>query len=132
MSVTVLGARPLPRTLQGSKAAVRPHVSVGFVTRRVIPYWQELGWVRQGNQYAGNYQTRFGTFSGLVEDRGWGDLRFYIFDPPTAVRHSSHWQCFQPRREKGYHVHMGVRPADVSSGIMVVERLITQAFENGR
>jgi hypothetical protein len=98
------------------------------VVRQEIPYWRERGWVQQGNVYHGAYRTALGSFRGMIEDRGWGDLRFYLFDPPEAVRYSPHWACFQARGKKGYHVHMGTRPKDVSSGILTIERLISESF----
>ncbi len=127
MRVTVIGSRATSGEIGAT--APQPRTPPRLVRRLQLPYWQERGWVRQGNTYAGNYQTRFGSFGGLVEDRRWSDLRFYILDPPQALRNSSHWACFQPRGKKGFHVHMSIRPADVGSGILVVERLITEAFQ---
>jgi hypothetical protein len=99
------------------------------IKRRELPYWQVRGWAWHNGTYLGNYQTRFGAFQGLIEDRGQGDLRFYMLDPPQEVRSGSHWNCFQPRERKGFLVHMATKPWDVSSGIMAIERLITNAFE---
>jgi hypothetical protein len=133
MRVTILGTRPAPPALRGRGASVRRAPQVPQrVARREIPYCIERGWVRQGNVYHGTFQTAYGGFRGMVEDRGWGDLRFYMFDPPNAVRRSDHWACFAPRGKKGFHVHMGRRPADVSSGILTIERLLTESFESNR
>jgi len=127
MRVTVLATRTAPSLDRFTTQ--RGHSPVEVVRRRETPYWQERGWVRQGDVYWGNYQTHYGASQGMVEDRGWGDLRFYMFEPPGQVRESYHWACFQPRGKKGFHVHMATRPADVSSGIMTIEKLITDAFE---
>ena len=108
---------------------IRHERSAEVIERREIPYWQERGWARRNDTYQGNYQTRFGSFPGLIEDRGFNNLCFYIYEPPPEVRSSGHWPCFQPRFHKGYLVHMAHRPQDVSSGIMTVERLITEAFQ---
>ena len=72
-----------------------------------------------------DYQTGYGSFQGLIEDRGQGYLQFYMFDRPQEVRNCSNWQCFQPRGRKGFLVHMATRPWDVSSGILTIERIIT-------
>ena len=131
MRVRVLGTRSVPSSVRNR--LMRPERARGpaeQIQRREIPYWQERGWVRRGNEYHGVYQTPYSNVRGTIDDRGWGDIRFYMFDPPHALRRSQHWQCFQPRGKKGFHVHMGTRPADVSSGIMTVERLITEAFED--
>ena len=128
MAVIVVGTRSTPEAIR-RPIAIRPQTSVEHIRRREEPYWQERGWMRQGNTYSGTYQTPYGSFLGLVEDRGWGDLRFYLEEPPRALRDSSHWACFQPRGAKGYHVHMARRPADVSSGILAIERLIAESYE---
>ena len=130
MGIKILGTRPAPPALRGRGASlIRPTRTPERVSRREIPYWRERGWTRQGNVYHGTYQTPYGSFRGMVEDRGFGDLRFYMFDPPQQVRNSSHWACFAPRGKKGFHVHMATRPADVGSGIMTIERLIQNAFQ---
>lgn len=128
MAVIVVGTRVLPAPLR-QPIAIRPQTNVEHIRRREEPYWQERGWTRQGNTYYGTYQTPYGSFPGIVEDRGWNDLRFYLSDPPPSLRQSSHWTCFQPRGDKGFHVHMAQRPTDVSSGILTIERLIADAFE---
>lgn len=127
MSVTVLGTRRLLSSI--ASALLRPHTEPEVVRRQQIPYWQQRGWTRSGNLYTGNYQTPYGAFSGMAEDQGGNFFRFYLFDPPAEVRRSSHWACFQPRRNKGYLVHMATMPADIGSGIMTIERLITEAFQ---
>jgi hypothetical protein len=126
MRITVLGTRSVQSTIL--PAMVRPHTDAETVSRREIPYWEERGWVRSGNVYTGNYQTPYGAFAGMAEDRGGNYYRFYIFDPPRKVRWSSHSACFQARRDKGYLVHMAIMPTDVSSGIITIERLINEAL----
>ena len=126
MRVTVLGSRRLMSLL--GAAAHRPHSPTQVVQRREVPYWQETGWTRQSDVYYGAYHTKFGVFAGMIEER-WDNFRFYMLDPPPEVRSCSHWACFQPRGKKGFLVHMGYRPGDASSGIITIERLITDAFE---
>lgn len=128
MSVTELGSRTFTPV---AKLATTPsrRGPTEVIQRQKVPYWMDRGWVRQGSVYIGNYQTVFGAFQGRAEERGNGFFRFYMTAPPTAVRRSSHWPCFQPRRTKGFFVHMRTMPADIGSGIMTIERLITEAFE---
>ena len=128
MRVTELGNRKAPSLLDQFFQGLRGQRTPEVVKRREQPYWQERGWLRKGDTYTGTYQTQYGAFQGLVEQRG-ADLRFYMFDPPQAVRQSSHWACFQDRGSGRYNVHMSRRPSDVGSGIMAIERLITSAFE---
>ena len=129
MCVREIGTRLVQRGFRNLGALFGPRGPVEIVKRREIPYWQEHGWICQSGIYWGNYQTPFGSFQGLIEDRGQGDLRLYMFDPPGEVRNCSHWQCFQPRGRKGFLVHMSTRPLDVNSGIMTIERLIIDAFK---
>ncbi|MBZ5606190.1 MAG: hypothetical protein LAO79_28190 [Acidobacteriia bacterium] len=107
----------------------RGHAPLVAVLRREIPYWQERGWRRAKNRYAGSYQTRYGAFEGWIEEDAFGRAKFYVYNPPQAVRHDAHWACFTPRGSDWFMVHMGKRPNDVSSGIMTIERLITEAHE---
>ena len=131
MGVRVLGRRTESGLARFARPLRRPGPSE-HVERREIPYWQERGWIREGQVYHGRYQSPYHVCRGMIENRGWGDLRFYLFDPPQQVRRSHHWACFSPRGKKGFHVHMATRPDDVSSGIITVERLITESFEQQR
>jgi hypothetical protein len=131
MRVTVTGTRRISDQLQRwsrarTGSAPRP---VERVQRREIPYWQERGWIRDGDRYTGSYQTPYGAFRGLIDEHGPGNAQFYLFAPPSSLRWSSHWACFQPRNGKGYLVHMARRPADVSSGILTIERLLTESLQ---
>jgi hypothetical protein len=131
MRVRITGLRSLPATTRDLLSRVaRPRSSAERVQRRQIPYWQESGWERQGNQYQGNYQTPYGAIAGWIEERGGNNINFFMFNPPAALRSHSHWTCFQDRGENWYSVHMSRRPADVSSGILTIERLLTEALES--
>ncbi len=137
MELIVLGLRYAPSTARLVRAVERPQRapiqikrSVPLPIRRAeVPYWQEHGWVRSGDQYLGTYQTRFGSFSGAIDDRSFGDIRFLIRHPPAEVKNSDHWPCFQSKGDGWYRVHMRIPPADVSSGIMGIERLIASSFK---
>lgn len=127
MGVTVLGTRLVTGIIEGAQRAwLRPPET--HIRRREMPYWQERGWRQTGGMLSGSYQTPHGSFLGQIEDQGRNFYRFYIVDPPEALRHTSHWACFLPRGNRRYQVHMYRRPNDVSSGIMTIERLITDAF----
>lgn len=130
MGVTVLGTRYALPTAPGAQPHALRAAPAVHVRRRELPYWQERGWSASDGVYTGAYQTPYGSFLGRIEDRGFGVFRFYISDPPQALRRSAHWACFSPRRDKGYKVHMARRPRDASSGIIAIERLLTEAFES--
>ena len=110
------------------KRMARGHSPSVEVERRRIPYWQERGWMREGNHYRGNYQTGRAVFCGFVTEQQSGHLEFYLYSPSEQIRRHSHWTCFVHRGDGWYVVHMGRQPKDLSSGILTVERLISEAY----
>jgi hypothetical protein len=129
--VKVLGNRPAPASIRELfSRVVRGRGPSVLVQRRQVPYWQERGWIRNGNTYVGSYQTQYGAFRGEITQHGADDLEFFLYMPSEEIRSHSHWACFQHRGNDWYLVHMGRRPKDVGSGILAIERLITEAFES--
>lgn len=130
MRVKYLGTRPAPGSIRDLfSRMVRGHGPAIAVERREIPYWEEHGWTRHGRTYTGSYQTPYATFQGRIEE-GWsGGLTFFLFNPSQEIKNASHWCCFAHRGKEWYLVHMARRPRDVSSGIITIERLITEAYE---
>jgi hypothetical protein len=130
MRVKYLGTRSAPASIRDLLSrVVRGHGPTENVQRRQIPYWQERGWKRDGRVYSGSYQTPYGAFQGWIEQSLSGHIDFYLCAPSDEIRRHSHWSCFQPRNDDWYAVHMGRQPKDVSSGIITIERLITEAYE---
>jgi len=131
MRVRDLGSRPAPNAIRELfSRMVRGHAPSIFVRRREIPYWEERGWTRSGNHYTGAYRTSYAAFHGRIEEERHGRISYYLHDPSREIRRHSHWVCFAPRGGDWYLVHMGRRPKDVSSGILTIERLITEAYES--
>lgn len=130
MRVRLVGTRPAPVSIHGIfSRMVRGRGPAIPIQRREIPYWQERGWVRRGNQYTGSYQTAHGSFRGRIEEERSGRATFHLFEPSREIQNGGHWACFAPRGNGWYLVHMGRRPRDVSSGILTIERLITEAYQ---
>jgi hypothetical protein len=101
-----------------------------LVKRIPRPYWEEHGWRRERRNYQGNFQTRFGSWAGYVTESPSGRVEVFIHNPPEVLKRHSHWQCFNQRDDGWYFVH-SVRPiADISAGIINVEKTITEAYEN--
>jgi hypothetical protein len=126
-----LGSRPAPASLRDLLAkVVRGQGPAIPVVRRQIPYWQERSWRRNGNVYEGSYQTPYAAFQGWIEQEQSGRIHFYLYNPSPQVRAHSHWTCFQHRGNDWYLIHMARQPKDVGSGIMTIERLITEAYES--
>jgi hypothetical protein len=98
------------------------------VKRAPIPYWQERGWKKECGNYQGNFQTPFGQWPGYVTESPSKRVEVFIHNPPAILRRHSHWQCFNKRDGGWYFVHPVVRIADVSAGILGVEKTIAEAY----
>lgn len=130
MRVKVVGTRRAPRTIREIfSRMVRSRGPALKVNRREIPYWQERGWTRSGNRYTGAYQTPYAAFQGYIDVERSGHMTYYMLSPSTEIQRSGHWACFASRPNGWYLVHMSRRPKDVSSGIITIERLITEAYQ---
>jgi len=130
MRVRVLGTRPAPVTLREIfSQLVQGRGPSIIVERREIPYWQERGWTRHGRTYTGSYQTPYAAFHGRIEEAWSGHADFFLYRPSRQIERCSHWSCFAPRGDDWYLVHMAKRPKDVSSGIITIEQLITEAYQ---
>ena len=131
MRVREMGTRPAPASIRDLfSRVVRGRGPSIPVERRQIPYWREHGWTRQRDSYSGSYQTPYSAFWGqIIEHRG-GYIDFLLYNPSQEIREHSHWTCFQHRGNDWYLVHMAKQPRDVSSGIITIERLLTEAYES--
>ncbi|MGA2147000.1 MAG: hypothetical protein ABSH49_18785 [Bryobacteraceae bacterium] len=130
MHVRDLGTRPAPASIRELFARmVRGHGPAITVQRRQVPYWQERGWTRQGTTLYGSYQTPYGTFWGQITEHRGGHIDFWIYQPSDQIRNCSHWACFQHRGNDWYLIHMAKEPRDIGSGILAIERLFTEAYE---
>ncbi len=131
MRVKETSSRNVPTTIRDFLSRmVRGGGPTVPVQRRELPYFQERGWTRTGNTYTGSYQTRYGAFWGEIVQHSGSDIDFFLYQPSDEIRRCGHWACFQHRGNSWYLVHMGRRPKDVSSGIIAIERLITEAYES--
>jgi hypothetical protein len=99
---------------------------------RELPYWKQNGWQKLGRAYRGYYRTQYGVYGGLIEEKFANSYAFFIYDPPKELKSHQHWQCFSRKGGGKYQIHFSEKPEDVSSGIIMIERLIGEAFENYR
>jgi hypothetical protein len=130
MNIKLLNTRIAPESIrQLLSRMARGRIPAIRVQRQQVPYWRQQGWIRSGGRYNGNYQTAYGAFQGYAEQRGPHFFRFYILHPPDALSRHSHWACFISRGGGSYEIHLARQPADISSGIISIERLLTEAFE---
>jgi len=92
-------------------------------------YWQKNSWEKQNNEYRGYFKTKYGKWRGLIREVFAGEYVVYIHMPPSILEQSDHWECFMSKGNGLYFVHFSQKPKDVSSAIMAVEKVITEAFE---
>ncbi len=96
------------------------------------PYWKENGWRRFNGEYAGHFVSDFGRWRGVINESYLGKFNFYIFDPPKELLKGSHKACFTYKGNSRYFIHFSKKPRDVSSGIITVEKLISDSFRAER
>ncbi len=111
-----------------SRAIIK--ASSKLVRRDTRPYWQQRGWVKR-NAYRidGYFRTRFGSWKGKATISPSKRIELFIHKPPAKLRKHPHWECFMSRAKNWYFVHThGIK--DLSSGIMQVERVLTEAYTN--
>ena len=97
---------------------------------REMPYWKQNGWQKSGKTYSGDYRTPYGEYGGVIEEDFLNSYSFFIYDPPAELKNHKHWQCFSCKGNGKYQIHFSEKPEDISSGIITIERLISEAFEN--
>lgn len=118
----------------------RPAVTVQNVRpfsrkSKTSSYWEDSGWKRSDNSLLGYYRACGDGYKGLVElvDSDYEPYEFYIYEPPGALIHGRHSACFHRRGASHlnkYWIHFSNRPQDVDSGIIQIERDLTEALSN--
>ena len=98
------------------------------VQRTPLPYWQERGWVKQGDEYRGRFKTSHGEWSGLVTFSPSGRVDVHILNPPSALEKHPHWPCFRSRGRGWYWVHPISIISDISAGILNLEKTLDEAY----
>ena len=130
MKIRDLGNRPASQAIREFFSRVAPRRSKAIqIDRQAVPYWDQQGWIRNGHVYEGSYQTPFGAFRGHAHQRSAREIDFSLYQPSAEILRGSHGSCFQHQGNDWHSVHMARRPADVSSGILTIERLIVEAYE---
>ncbi len=127
MNLKILKTRSSAALTRLRRVSVIVRWPAEVVERQQVPYWQEHGWTKERNRYNGRYNTPYGAFEGCIEERPFGTT-FYLHQPSEKLLRSSHGACFQPREDGWHAVHMRIKPRDVSSGIVAIERVISDAY----
>jgi hypothetical protein len=130
--------KPIARKLSPHRGIViplSPREAIRSDSKRVlvegnsIPYWQERGWTQMGWNYEGQYKTRFASCAGRVTVSPAGYCKIFVKSPPVAVQRHPKWVCFHLSKENWYRVNTVSQCRDVSSGILEVENIITESYE---
>ena len=93
-----------------------------------LPYHKERGWRKNAMIHRGYYRCRSGAYQGEIEKRDNGVYKFYIINPPIEVLNGSHKACFTSNGNNRFHIHFGTNSNNLDSGIMAVERLLSQSL----
>jgi len=121
-----------PRAISPAESAPR-FPSMGkpiLVSRDTRSYWEQRGWTRSGFKYEGYYRTPFGSWKGKAEVSFSGRVELFIHKPPEALENHSHWACFRGQWGGWYFIHTNEPIADLSSGILAVEKILLEAHSH--
>lgn len=133
--VVVIRTRIFRQKKEVSRAGVkvkiiRKETKTRLVIRGGKPlYWQKNGWLKRGSYYEGFYKTGFGKWRGSIRENYKNNYTFYILDPPDEVIDGKHGPCFFFLNDELYFIHFKHEPIDISSGIMAVEKVISDSFK---
>ena len=124
----------MPRTATFLKRFLRLNLPI-TIKRKPKTYIQGQGWELSGGrnpQWNGFFRTKFGSFKGRIVPKGEANRRFFIHNPPAALR-NHHWACFTEMKgmeqDGWYAVHLLPFPQDIDSGVLAIERVIDEAFK---
>ena len=113
---------------------VRPSSSVAQLSKRPVlvqrdsrPYWEQRGWTFKGGEFLGYYRIPFGSWKGKAKVSPSNRIDLFIQDPPSVLRKHSHWSCFRWRLGGSYFIHAITPIADLSSGILEIEKILMEA-----
>jgi hypothetical protein len=136
--IRIIGTRPYPLSGNSSKVRINGKRRYEVKSAKVVgvdgdyPYWKERGWRKVRKGYKGEYKTEYGRWNGFIQENFLGSHSFYIFDLPETVKKSNHGDCFTYKGGGKYSIHFSKKPADISSGILTIERLIAESMGNDR
>jgi hypothetical protein len=102
------------------------------IKRSPKTYLEQQGWTRSGTggdaRWEGYYRCRHGSFPGRVHLHTPPRFLIHLTDKPlAAMRRHSHWSCFSPQGNGWYYAHFSQVPADLSSGLLAIERILDEA-----
>lgn len=116
-------------------SALKRRFSSILINRSSKTYLSEKGWRRfksyPGYEWQGYYRTRYGSFKGRVRQGSASTLphSFYVYKPPEALKlKHPHSACFSSQGNGWYSVHFKRAPKDADSGVMAIQRILTESI----
>lgn len=117
---------------KGRRRVIEPEKRIdpaNLVRRITTPLWQEKRWKQVGDEFAGFYRTRYGSYEGRIKRRYGGFYEFYIQDPPACLQNHSHFRCFVLVNGNLYRVHFSLQGRCIDDGIVAIEKILGEAHQ---
>ena len=100
-------------------------------TTSAITYMEKMGWQLYTSttlpEWRGYFRTKFGSYKGSIIAST--PPKFYIHNPPKGLKERhSHRACFAPTECGWYSVHFSIVPKDLDSGVIKLERILSEAY----
>jgi hypothetical protein len=101
------------------------------VKRSSTPYIEQTGWRLSTSttpcEWHGYFRTRFGSWKGKIKTTT--PPQYSIYKPPLGLttKHS-HKRCFNLASDGWCSVHFQVLPKDLDSGVIKLERILSEAY----
>lgn len=101
--------------------------------RRKTSVADDRGWQLKGNALRGYYQTKRGSFEGVIKQPFTKEPLFYIVKPKRdevfrkKVLNGRHSACFRHKGRGVYWIHMSRKPA-LNGGILRIEHFIEESL----
>jgi hypothetical protein len=108
-------------------------VSPGKKNKRIktVSEWRLRGWQPKGRGLGGLYVAKNGRWWGHVDIVSKGVFKFYIHQPPDTLKSHPKWGCFRYIGNGWHAINFPYGAKSIDEGILKVELLINESFENG-
>jgi hypothetical protein len=106
--------------------------AIRIIRRNPDRYLKQQGWalalLGKDTQWQGYYRTRYGSFKGRVVASA-SPPSFYVYKPPETLKlKHPHSACFNSQGNGWFSVHFKRPPGDPDSGVMAIERILTESI----
>jgi hypothetical protein len=111
---------------------LRNRLAFRTIKRSSKSYLNERGWRKTGSfpsqEYHGWYRCPYGSWKGRVL-ASTSNPCFYLYKPPTALKlKHPHNACFSSQGDGWFSVHFRTVPRDIDSGVIAIERILTECM----